>query len=78
VLAAIHCQACKRRIGRRGRHVVVAMSYVVCLQCALDPKVHDAEYFGCRGRGHTIADHQPPTVTRAGASWLLDIVDPGR
>ena len=66
----LHCDSCGRRIGRRGRHYVVAGgALLLCTGCAQSPDAHRDVYPGCIERHDCIA-HGAHALTRASAVWL--------
>ena len=66
VPAQLHCDGCNRRIGRRGRVLVIAASVVVFGDCCRDRRTHRAVFPGCRP-DHDLATHGGCHVSRARA-----------
>ena len=44
----LHCAGCGRRIGRRGKVLVIASSVTLCGDCATSITVHNRIWFACR------------------------------
>ena len=66
----LKCAACHRRIGRRGRVVVVAAMTVFCTPCATSPAAHKV-LCGCLIPGHRAIDHETCTIVTAGRAKAL-------
>lgn len=66
-MSTIRCDGCSRRIGRRGKVLVVAGSVCVCAVCAADPAIHRQLFWSCRVDGCTAVQHQASVRSAADA-----------
>lgn len=67
----LRCAGCHRRIGRRGRVLVVAGVIAVCPACSTNPQVHDRLFFACRLPNHVALEHNAHAYCTAGRARQL-------